>query len=177
MKLPKPAFDELRLHYKVSPESVHDCPRIYRKDLGLDLNTSALRMTEALMLANRLVESHAAIASLTSAGGSGKSFLLGRYGYKANLCPHGIARGAADVVYFLKDQWGRPTHSWRDLEPYARGTLPEIVQQTLGDRTGLIAFLKIDGHDGQGHLDLWEKKRAVGTTYPTARKIMFWMLE
>ncbi|MEZ4314694.1 MAG: hypothetical protein R3F14_42305 [Polyangiaceae bacterium] len=111
MRFPKPAFDDLVANYKTDPESVHDCPRIYTKN-PININTCAIRITEALVLANHLIESRVKIAGLTTKGGTGKGFLLGNYGYRANLCPHGIGRGATDVGYFLTEHWGKPNHTW-----------------------------------------------------------------
>jgi hypothetical protein len=188
MKFPKPAFDDVLLHYKKSPESVHECPRIYRKDPITQLpgvNTCAIRMSEALLLANRLIESRTAITDLTNRGGTGKSFLLGKYGYKANLCPHGTGRGALDLAYFLQDQWGTPNGSYRNQDP-ARSegmgnvtTTPnmEWVKEKLASQSGIIAFIKIHLYNGQGHIDAWNRGQAVGHAYWKCDKIMFWKLD
>jgi hypothetical protein len=184
MKFPKPTFDELLLHYKTNPESAHDCPRIYVKDPQPNVNTCALRMSEALVLANRLARSRAEISGLTSAGGNGKRFLLGLYAYKANLCPHGIGRGAADLAYFLQDQWGTPTYSTRENDAQREKFLQDpnvqesaLVPPQVSSKRGVIAFIKIDGYDGQGHIDLWNESAAVGHAYWRCRKVSFWKLD
>lgn len=165
MRFPKPPFEALLEHYKTDPESVHDCPRLYSKPISI--NTCAIRITEALVLANRLVKSRVAISQLTSRGGDGKGFLLGKYGYKANLCPHGIARGAADTAYFLQEQWGRATYTW---------PTQEWVPYEIMDQTGVISFIQIPGYSGQGHMDVWNKTECVGSAYWNSKKIMFWKL-
>lgn len=90
MRFPKPSFDALVLNYDTRPESVHDCPFIYRKN-PVSINTCAVRMSEALVLANGLVESREALTALTNKAGDGKRQLLGKFGYLANLCLHGLS--------------------------------------------------------------------------------------
>jgi hypothetical protein len=162
-------------NYKTEPSSVHDCPRLYKKDGGGDptldgqtLNTCAIRFTEGLVLALGLAKTRQAISKLTSGGGSGSSFMLGKYGYKAKLCPHGIGRGAADVAYFLTEQWGRPTYSWKE---------PSDAPKELVELTGALAFIKIPGYGGQGHMDVWNKTSCVGHGYFNAQKVLFWRLD
>src|SRR5262249_13188497 len=102
-------------------------------------------------------------------GGDGSAFLLGLYGYKNNLCPHGIARGARDVAYFLKEQWGAPTKTFdRPMEA------PKEIQQM----TGVIAFIKLIGNDAvQGHMDVWNVDKAQGHAYFASEKVLFWKLD
>ncbi|MEZ4297106.1 MAG: T6SS effector amidase Tae4 family protein [Polyangiaceae bacterium] len=166
MRFPKPAFDDLVANYKTDPESVHDCPRIYTKN-PININTCAIRITEALVLANHLIESRVKIAGLTTKGGTGKGFLLGNYGYRANLCPHGIGRGATDVGYFLTEHWGKPNHTW-----LAPGEPPKEIDGL----TGVLCFAKIPGYSGQGHMDVWNKTDAVGHAYWDSQKVFFWKL-
>jgi hypothetical protein len=160
--------------YSTDVSSVHDCPRLYKKEGGdvtlggVHLNTCAIRITEGLVVALELVKNRAEIAELTSRGGDGKAYLLGKYGYKAKLCPHGIGRGASDVAYFLIEQWGRPTHTF-----LAPGEAPA----ELADLTGAISFIKIPGYGGQGHMDVWNKTSCVGHGYFDAQKVLFWKLE
>ena len=165
MKFPKPAFADLLASYKTEPESVHDCPRLYTKPVSI--NTCAIRITEALAIANRLIASRAKISQLNRGGGDGSAFLLGKYHYKANLCPHGIGRGAADVAYWLREQWGAPTFEWKK---------PDSAPDKLSDLTGVLSFIKIPGYDGQGHMDVWNKSDAVGHAYWDSAKVFFWKL-
>jgi hypothetical protein len=184
-KLPKPTFAELVAQYRTDPESVHDCPRIYKKDPKPNVNTCAIRITEGLVLALGLIESRTKIGALTKGGGDGKSFLLGPYGYKANLCPHGIGRGAKDVAEFLREHWGKPTFEVDQVTNAARAALladptktdADLVPPEIVGKTGAIAFIKIDGYGGQGHMDVWNQSRAVGSAYFRCRKVWFWQLE
>lgn len=169
-KLSKPTFQKLLDNYNVNPSSVHDCPRIYQKDeIGNpNVNTCAVRFTEALVIALGLVDTRTKIGSLTHGGGDGRAFLLGHYNYRDLLCPHGIARGARDVAYFLKEQWGAPTKTF--LKP---GKEPEEIK----GMQGAISFIKIPGYGGQGHMDLWNKTACAGHGYFGADKVWFWRLE
>ena len=168
MSFPRPSFDALVLNYDTNPESVHDCPFIHRKN-PINVNTCAIRMAEALVIANGLAPSREAIAALTSKAGNGKGMLLGKLGYRANLCPHGVARGAGDLAEYLRQQWGSPALSWtarKDVTP------PEEI---LG-QTGVVAFLQVPSFAGQGHIDLWNETSAVGHDHWDALKIYFWTL-
>ena len=169
MKLRKPVFKDLLDNYKTEPTSVHDCPRIYTKDAsGMpNVNTCAVRISEGIVIALGLVANRTKIGQLAKSG-DGKAFLLGKYGYRDTLCPHGIGRGARDVAYFLQEQWGKPTHSFKDLN----GTTPP----ELADKTGVISFIKIPGYGGQGHMDVWNKTDAVGHAYFNSEKVLFWQL-
>src|SRR5262245_15334566 len=115
-------------------------------------------MSEALVLANRLVADRAAIAKLGNGKGDGKKFLLGTYGYAAfgKLCPHGIGRGAQDVGAFLQHHWGPRTLGW---------TTQKDAPDALKDKTGILLFIKIPSVSGQRHIDLWDKTAAVGHAY------------
>ena len=171
MRFPKPSFSDLLANYSTDRESVHDCPYIYRKH-PININTCAIRMAEALILANGLAESREAIGKLTPRYGNGKSFLMGKYGYLANLCPHGVARGAGDLGNFLRQQWGPPTLCFTtpQAEPL---TAPE---EMLG-RQGLVVFVKLPSYAGQGHIDLWNHSDAVGAGHWDAKRSMFWALD
>ncbi len=186
MKFPKPIFDELKRHYDERPESVHDCSRIYRKKTAeADVYTSATRMCEALVLAVRLVVARADIAALNELGGNGRRFLLGNFGYKANLCPHGLGRGARDVSYFLQDHWGRPTKEWAEVST-TRDTADKdagadaqatAIRGDLRGQTGIVGFYGISGFPGQGALSLFERDQFIGNAYWNCRKITFWKLD
>ncbi len=168
---PKPLFDDVLAHYRVESISVHDCPSIYAKDeasQSVSVNTCALRASEALCLANGLVKSRAAISKLARRG-DGKALLLGPYGYAANLCPHGIARGARDLAHFLRQEWGKPSLTWK-AQP--GGSAPSDIQ----GKTGMIGFIKIPGYSGQGHIDVWNRTDCVGSGYWNSQDIWFWEL-
>ena len=168
MSFPKPSFDALALNYDTRPESVHDCPFIYRKN-PVSINTCAVRMAEALAIANGLAPSREAITALTAKTGNGKRLLLGKFGYAANLCPHGVARGAGDLADFLRQQWGAPSLSWSARKEI---TPPEEVM----GQTGLVAFIKLPTYAGQGHIDLWNETGPVGHAHWDALKVYFWKL-
>lgn len=168
MSFPRPSFDAAVLNYETDPESVHDCPFIHRKN-PINVNTCAIRMSEALVIADGLIASRAAIVALTDKPGNGKTMLLGKLGYRGNLCPHGLARGAADLADYLRQQWGAPDLTW--------GARTEVTppDEVLG-QTGVVAFIKLPGFTGQGHIDLWNDTGAVGHDYWNAEKVFFWKL-
>lgn len=171
-RFPKPAFQDLLANYSTERESIHACRYLYNKDnLSPLINTCALRMSEALVLANSLVESRDAITALTDGWGNGRAFLMGPYGYRANLCPHGIGRGAIDVSNFLRQQWGSPSLTWTALDDV--DTAPDDIQGL----TGVIAFSRLPGYVGQGHIDLWNNDAAVGNAHWDAQSIYFWRLD
>jgi len=166
MKLPRPYFEFLRHHFRTDPASAHLCSSGHLGGAPSAAETSATRMSEALVLALGLVADRASVLRLAT-GPDGKAPLLGDYGYRTNLCPHGLARGAADLAYFLQEHWGQPLSFERLTEPP-----PAIL-----DTTGLIAFLTIDGVKAQGHLDVWDGTSCLGRPYWPARKILFWKLD
>src|SRR4051812_16182729 len=111
-KFERPQFSDLKANYRTDPASVHEC-KLIDPTKG-SINTCAARMSEALVLANRLGASRAAIVRLGNGKGDGTRYLLGAYGYAAfgRLCPHGIGRGAQDLGAFLKHHWGPRTLGW-----------------------------------------------------------------
>jgi hypothetical protein len=164
-KLAKPKFAELLAHYKTLPSSVHNCRLIDpTKDA---INTCAARMSEAVVLALKLAASRAEIGNLGNGKGDGTTFLLGKFGYGrfGKLCPHGIGRGPQDLAAFLVHHWGARTRGWQ-----ARPAAPDDAQ----GKKGIIAFLKIPGYRGQGHIDLWNGDHAVGDDYWNAATIWMW---
>jgi hypothetical protein len=168
MPFPKPVFQTLVASYSTDPESVHDCPTIHTKN-PINVNTCAIRMGEALVLANGLVESREAITALAH-GGDGRRFLMGPYGYPALLCPHGVARGAHDLATFLREQWGAPDASWGPQA--SEDAAPDDVQGLFG----VVAFINLPGFSGQGHIDLWDGGAPVGHAYWNAAQILLWTL-
>jgi hypothetical protein len=169
MVFPKPSFDTLIANYQTDPESVHDCRFIHSKN-PVNVNTCAIRMGEALVIANGLVASREAIAALTDKAGDGRTFLLGRYDYPALLCPHGVSRGAGDVATFLRRQWGEPDKTWT-----AQAAEDAIPDDARGLR-GVLAFEGIPGYSGQGHMDLWDENGPAGHQYWNAGRIDLWVL-
>jgi hypothetical protein len=171
-RFPKPSFDALVTSYETERDSVHDCPGLYgKKPIPPHINTCALRVAEALVLANGLVASRDAITALTARAGNGKAFLLGPYGYAANLCPHGIARGPRDLAHFLRQQWGDPDRTW----PAQKGGEGSRPDDARGER-GVMAFVKIPSYEGQGHIDVWNGDAAIGHAYWNAAEILLWRL-
>ncbi len=171
-RFPKPSFDALVASYETDRDTVHDCPALYgQKPVPAYINTCALRVAEALVLATGLVASREAITALTSRAGNGKAFLLGRYGYAANLCPHGIARGPRDLADFLRKEWGPPSVTWASRA--GEDDAPEEARE----QRGVIAFVKIPSYKGQGHIDVWNAGEAIGHAYWNAGEIFLWRLE
>lgn len=171
-RFPKPTFECLLANFSTVRESIHACRFLYDKDnLSPDLNTCALRMSEALVLANRLVPDRDAITALTKSWGNGRAFLMGQFGYRGNLCPHGIGRGSRDVSDFLRLNWGSPSLTWT-----AQDAVDAVPDDILG-LTGVIAFSKLPGFAGQGHIDLWNDEAAVGNAHWDAQDIYFWRLD
>jgi hypothetical protein len=168
----KPPFERLVANYHTERESVHACPFLYKKEsLSPTINTCALRISEALVIANGLVENRDAITAITNRPERGRAHLLGLYGYRANLCPHGIGRGARDVSDFLRQQWGSPSYTW-SAQPDA-----SIAPSDVQGLTGVMAFVKLPGYTGQGHIDLWNRTAAIGHAYWNAEKIYLWRLD
>jgi hypothetical protein len=165
MRFPRPYFELLRQHFRTDPASAHLGSAGRLGGAPQAPETSAARMSEALVLAVGLVADRASILRSEAAPGD-DSPLLGRYGYRTNLCPHGLARGVADLAYFLQEHWGQPLSFERLEEP----------PRAIVDTTGLIAFLNIDGVREQGHADVWDRSRCLGAAYWPARKILYWKL-
>ncbi len=183
MKFPKPIFLDLQRVYDDNPEGTHQCSRIYRyADRNVaEAHTSVVRLCEALVLAVRLVRFHQDIAPLNERGGDGRDLLFGRFGYKANLCPHGLPRGARDFAHFLEDHWGRPSKAWRDLPKTDVTTqhVPEYQEKIFGelkDERGLVGFFDLDEYNEQGGFALFDRHEFVGTPYWQCRSIKFWRL-
>jgi hypothetical protein len=168
-RFPKPSFAALLASYSTDPESVHDCPFLYKKN-PVSVNTCALRMGEALVISTGLIASREAITALTRGSGNGRSFLLGPYGYAANLCPHGISRGPRDLGDFLRGQWGSPERSW-DAQ-----AAPDTAPDDAMGLTGVVVFVGIPGYAGQGHVDLWNCDAPVGHAYWNVKKSFLWKL-
>jgi len=171
-RFPKPPFEKLLANYSTERTSIHDCPLLYRKEsLPDSINTCALRMSEALVIATDLVPNREGITALSTRYSDGRGFLLGKYGYRANLCPHGIGRGARDVSDFLRQQWGSPSLTWNTQAD------PSLPPPDIKSLTGVIAFVKLPGYVGQGHIDLWNRDDAVGAAHWDAQNIYFWRLD
>lgn len=166
MKFPKPYFVVLCHHFKADPASAHLCQKGFLGGAPSAPETSAVRMSEALVLALGLASDRANILRHETSH-DGHAPLLGRYGYRTDLCPHGLARGAADLAYFLQEHWGEPLKFERLTEPPGR----------IVDTNGVIAFVDVDGVKAQGHIDIWEQTKCLGEAHWSARKILFWKLE
>jgi hypothetical protein len=181
MKFPKPIFDDLELHFRTKPSSVHDCARVYRKEGRSEAETSATRMSEALLLANRMLQTRADISALEAMGGDGRRHGFGPFGFRANLCPHGLAVGAKDLGYFLQDHWGRPSLTIKDNDrgdsEQDKRQAAEHAQAQLAGTLGLIAFFSLRGHDAQGAFGLWKHTTCIGSAYWDCSSIWFWKLD
>jgi hypothetical protein len=169
LRFPKPSFESLLRHYQTDPETVHTCAILNPTAQDDGINTCAGRLSEALVLANGLAPDRAAIQRNRRKDGAFP--LLGPYGFTTfgNLCNHGIARGARDLGDFLTHHWGRPTHAFTARDD---GSAPA----ELDKKTGVLCFVKIPGFSGQGHVDVWNQTRAVGSGYWNSQKIWFWSL-
>jgi len=125
----------------------------YRSDLhacNIELpNQCAVRMSRALI----------------DAGWSRDVFKSTRYPGK--VCPHGYARGAQDLAAFLANVWGGRNLGWN-----APGSTPKDVK----GRKGLVAFMRIPGFGGQGHIDLWDGSATKTGDYWDSETIWFWDL-
>lgn len=162
----KPRFDDVLSNYNTDAETVHTCAILNPTDAADGINTCAARMSEALVLANKLVADR---AKIRGSGKKGDTYpLLGPYSYKlfGNLCHHGIARGARDLGEFLTYHWGQPK---------AFTGLTEAPPALQGQR-GVVCFVKIPGFDGQGHIDLWNATETVGSSYWDSSKVWFFEL-
>lgn len=166
-KFSRPAFSDLLASYRTPPSSVHDCALLDPTQDAVD--TAAARLSEALVIANRIARDRAEIAAQGKGHGSGAAFLLGNHGYArfGRLCPHGIARAAQDLGAFLENHWGARTLGWQNLTE---------APAAIKDRTGVVLFMKLPGRSGQGHVDLWNKTAAVGHAYWNAETVSFWHL-
>lgn len=162
----KPRFDALLSEYQTDPETVHTCAILNPTDQPDGINTCAARLSEALCIAGGLVDDRAKIRASHKKGDVYP--LLGPYGYKlfGNLCNHGIARGARDLGEFLMHHWGRPKEF----------TLLTDAPADIDGKTGVLCFVKIPGYSGQGHVDVWNKTRCVGSGYWNSNKVWFWEL-
>ena len=125
-----------------------------------------MRMSEALCIATGLVRDRVTLSQMAELG-DGRDVMLGKFGYKADLCAHGMARNAADLAYFLLENWGRPVEFHR----------PDDAPHEITDRTGLLAFIDIDGVREKGHVDLWDGSACFGKAYWTCRKVFWWKLD
>jgi hypothetical protein len=172
MRFPKPHFQALLDHFTPNPLGTHDCPRIHGKDTEGDratVATSAVRLSEALVLANNFVRDRADIGALDRGPRRHEPHLLALYGYKNNLCPHGIARDPRDLAYFLSEQWGKPTQEWDK---------PKEKPKDIVDLTGIVAFVNaVDKQDVPCHVALWNKTEAIGRAFFHCEKVLLWKLE
>lgn len=168
MKFPTPYFDILKREFRADPRSAHICVSGFHSGEPEPPDTSASRMSEALCVATGLVSDRAAIVDAAERG-DGRDVLLGRFGYLADLCAHGMARSAKDLAYFLVEQWGRPIELIRPKE--------EEATQQLVDTCGVVAFLGIEGVHVPGHIDVWDRNECKGEAYWACRKALFWKLD
>ena len=129
MRFPTPYFDQLEIDFRPDARSIHLCTAAVTAGEPAPPDTSGMRMSEALCIASGLVADRARLA--TSDDGE----LLKRYGYKANVCPHGMAQNARDLTNFLLEHWGRPS---------ATVIWSKALPQELHGTTGVTAFIDID---------------------------------
>lgn len=113
-------------------------------------NTCAIRMSEALVAASPML--------LDVFRRSSK-----------NKCPHGYIRGAQDLAAILAQPgvFGK-----RDLGWECPGRAPSSIR----GKKGVICYMNIPSFAGQGHIDLWENGRPVGSAYWDASPIWMWEL-
>jgi hypothetical protein len=113
-------------------------------------NTCAIRMSEALgKISNEFLEKFA------------QSGL--------NLCPHNYMRGAQDLASVLRKA--------DVLGVYDGGfSQPGSAPSEISGKKGIVAYMRIPGYDGQGHIDLWDGSAPVGDSYWSAETVWFWKL-
>lgn len=116
-------------------------------------NTCAIRMSEALVKTD-----NAFLGVFKSAG--------------TNKCPHSYVRGAQDLAAILSRAVALGTRNlgWEGSES---GNVPDNV---IGKK-GIICYMNIPGFSGQGHIDLWDNNRPVGSEYWDAEIIWMWVLQ
>jgi len=173
----KPKFSDLLDNYKLLSSTVHEC-RLIDPTRPETSNTCAARMSEALVLANKLVKNREDISALgrdkgTGRGrGTGVEYLLGKFGYLSFglLCPHGIARGAQALGAFLARNWGARNSGW------TAQASPTSSPEGIEGRHGVILYARIPTYSGEGHIDLWNGTGPVGQQYWNSQTIWFWDL-
>lgn len=115
-------------------------------------NTCAIRMSEALVKTD-----NGFLNVFKSAG--------------TNKCPHSYVRGAQDLAAILGRAvaLGARDFGWEGSE---EGQIPD---DALGKK-GIICYMNIPGFSGQGHIDLWDNNKPVGSEYWDAETIWMWTL-
>ena len=115
-------------------------------------NTCAIRMSEALVKTD-------------------ESFLEIFKQSSRNKCAHSYIRGAQDLASILAQPsvFGPRSYGWT-------GGGSNTVPSNAKGIQGVICFMKIPGFSGQGHIDLWDKEYAVGSSYWNAQTIWLWEL-
>jgi hypothetical protein len=83
--------------------------------------------------------------------------------YKGELIEPGLLRLAR--ILATKEYFGKP-------EKF----LAEDAEAGVGGRKGLIAFIKLPGYEGGGHMDLISYNVCASDCYWDAREIWFWEL-
>jgi Type VI secretion system (T6SS), amidase effector protein 4 len=167
MKFPTPYFDILVREFRHDPRAAHICVKGFHSGEPTHPDTSGTRMSEALCLANGLLRDRAALMDLAERG-DGRDVMLGRFGFLADLCSHGMARSAKDLAYFLVDHWGRPQEMLQPKEEEATTLLTELQ--------GVIAFIGLYDETSAGHIDIWDKTECKGAAFWNCRKAYFWKL-
>ncbi len=86
-------------------------------------------------------------------------------------CPHGFIKGALDLAEILSQPHllGITDHQWSTQ----RTDSPPV--EIYGKR-GIIVFINIPEHPGQGHFDLWDDNTVIGNDYWDAESIWMWDL-
>lgn len=115
-------------------------------------NTCAIRMSEALVKTD-------------------KEFLNIFKSAGTNKCPHSYIRGAQDLGAILARAvaLGPRTYGWE-------GDQSAKVPTNVVGKKGIVCYMKIPGFSGQGHIDLWDNNRPVGSEYWDAETIWMWEL-
>lgn len=141
----KPLFKILDSHYNTNPKSVHKCTMKF-------VNTSAIRMCEALFATNPV-------------------FLQAFKHSTKDKCPHGYLKDPQDLaaILSLPHILGVRSYSWASQN---NGNPPV---EALG-KQGIICHMGIPDYKYTSHIDLWDNNSAVGNEFWEAKTTWLWTL-
>jgi len=144
------SFRTLKQNYRTEKDTVkHSC-----ESNSLYKNTCALRMSEALIATE-------------------PTLLAIFQDSKKNVCSHGYIRGAQQLgaVLAYPKVLGKHSKGWSKPSAYSH-----VAPGDAAGLQGIIMYATIPGYDGEGHIDLLENGKAVGSSYWDAKTIWFWKI-